>query len=669
MANQLVEMSNFNSTSEDVYVPVSVVARAKNMACRTIRRHLGNFKCSYVFKTTDDKNGKRYEILVSSLEPEIQEKIRLSKPELFSHSDDISGGESLNFLTPVSLNSQTALHNYGNISNNTYPEKAKKLALAKVDLINLWEASRKNKKDKKAADKAFIQSYNNGLISKNLLNVIGEISKRSLYRWYKTFNDAGNNFHSLIPGYKYGKESEYNTSLSEIEQNMLKDLLLKDAKIRVGTAHRLIMYALKSKGYTGQIASYKTYARYVDNFIRNKNDIYTLMRGGQKELSDKVLPYIKRNAKLLNVGDVFIADGNVLDFMVQNPENGRPCRATLIVYVDWKSEDIAGYEIMLTENTQCIASALRNSILRLGKIPKIAYQDNGRAFKSSFFKGDVNLEECCFNGIFSTLGIQPVFATPYNAKAKLVERVFREFTQTFSSLMPSYIGNCIINRPAHLKRNEKFQKSISSDYVPTIQETVNAIEEWLKFYRSQPCVNVKGKTIGEVFNEGRGDGVDPDLLNDLMMVQAIRTVGRNGIRLFSQWYYSEELTGLKDDVVVKYSLTDIFKVKIYSQKSEFICTAEAIEEIHPMAEYLGTAKDVYSYKRALKAKKKIEQKIMQEAYKTVPRLKKNLEWETIKPVAETPKKVTKKSRVMQASLDFVDDSRIAGGNKYRNISL
>ena len=60
---------------------------------------------------------------------------------------------------------------------------------------------------------------------------------------------------------------------------------------------------------------------------------------------------------------------------------------------------------------------------------------------------------------------------------------------------------------------------------------------------------------------------------------------------------------------------------------------------------------------------------MQEAYKTVPRLKKNLEWETIKPVAETPKKVTKKSRVMQASLDFVDDSRIAGGNKYRNISL
>lgn len=41
---------------------------------------------------------------------------------------------------------------------------------------------------------------------------------------------------------------------------------------------------------------------------------------------------------------------------------------------------------MMTESTQCIASALRNSILNLGIIPKVVYQDNGRAFKSRFFK-------------------------------------------------------------------------------------------------------------------------------------------------------------------------------------------------------------------------------------------------------------------------------------------
>ena len=43
-------------------------------------------------------------------------------------------------------------------------------------------------------------------------------------------------------------------------------------------------------------------------------------------------------------------------------------------------------KIMLEENTQCVASALRNSIINFGKIPKICYQDNGRALKNKFFK-------------------------------------------------------------------------------------------------------------------------------------------------------------------------------------------------------------------------------------------------------------------------------------------
>lgn len=42
---------------------------------------------------------------------------------------------------------------------------------------------------------------------------------------------------------------------------------------------------------------------------------------------------------------------------------------------------------MLEENTQNIASALRNAILNLGKIPKFVYLDNGRAFRGKYFMG------------------------------------------------------------------------------------------------------------------------------------------------------------------------------------------------------------------------------------------------------------------------------------------
>ena len=74
-------------------------------------------------------------------------------------------------------------------------------------------------------------------------------------------------------------------------------------------------------------------------------------------------PFIVRNAALLKAGQVLVADGHSLNFQVINPFTGKPTRATLVGFLDWKSTALVGYEIMMSENTQCIASALRNSIL------------------------------------------------------------------------------------------------------------------------------------------------------------------------------------------------------------------------------------------------------------------------------------------------------------------
>ncbi len=101
-----------------------------------------------------------------------------------------------------------------------------------------------------------------------------------------------------------------------------------------------------------------------------------------------------------------------------------------------KSTALVGYEIMMSENTQCIASALRNVILNLGLISKVVYQDNGKAFKSKYFQ-HCDFEEGKFNGVYANLGIHSVFAKPYNARAKVIERFFFEFQEEFEKLMPS----------------------------------------------------------------------------------------------------------------------------------------------------------------------------------------------------------------------------------------
>ena len=221
------------------------------------------------------------------------------------------------------------------------------------------------------------------------------------------------------------------------------------------------------------------------------------MRDGEKALSDKVEPYIKRDASLLEVGDILVADGHRLNCQVINPFTGKPCRATLVGFSDWKSTALVGYEIMLEENTQCIASALRQAILNLDMIPKVIYQDNGRAFRAKYFTDERGFNELGFNGLYSKLGIQTVFARPYNARSKVIERFFKEFQEGFEHLLPSFTGSSIDNKPAYLMRNEKFHKNIHNEYIPTIDETIKMIQLWLDFKNSQPCPNASGKSIDD----------------------------------------------------------------------------------------------------------------------------------------------------------------------------
>lgn len=58
-------------------------------------------------------------------------------------------------------------------------------------------------------------------------------------------------------------------------------------------------------------------------------------------------------------------------------------------------------------------------------VPKIIYQDNGRAFRAKYFTNDKGFNELGFQGLYSKLGIETVFARPYNARAKVIERFLK----------------------------------------------------------------------------------------------------------------------------------------------------------------------------------------------------------------------------------------------------
>ena len=376
-------------------------------------------------------------------------------------------------------------------------------------------------------------------------------------------------------------------------------------------------------------------------------------------MSDKVEPYIKRDASLLDVGDILVADGHKLAFQVINLFTGKASRATLVGFLDWKSTALVGYEIMLEENVQCIASALRNAIINLDMIPKIVYQDNGRAFRAKYFtcgsgsdgskrkRGvfveepnsfsyDKGFGELGFYGLYAKLGIETVFAKPYNARAKVIERFFKEFQEGFEKLLPSYVGSSIDNKPAYLLRNEKLHRNWHSDYVPTIDEAIKMIDMWLNFKNSQPCTNAPNMTVAEVLESRKKQNIDTNQLDDLMLATEVKTIQRNGIRFLNCDYFDERLYGFKSKVLIKYNLFDLTHIKVYTLKGEFLCTAERVIETHPMAKILGTVEDMEDFKQKIQKQKRLKRKTINSLKAYLPQEEvKLIEYKIEQPVLQT----------------------------------
>ena len=581
----------------NIYISIKDVAEAKGLkSTRSLRLELNKNESKYISREIKVNGGTSYEILFSSLEPELQDKLRKNEKKS-------TALVPLNYQPPQFVSDQ-----------------AKMTANFRLNIVLALIKFRRKYSIKKQADSDFLDLYNSGLYLPKAYKFIGSISLGTLHRWLRKY-EKHESAECLQPNYKYSKQGEYNSILNDEMKQILLTLLLHPSRYNYGKAIKLTKEILKKRGYE-QLPCDLSFKRYAENFRKNNYAEWVLRREGMKAYHDKVEPYIERDISKIEVGDVIVADGHVLNFQVINPFTGRPTRATLVGFLDWKSTALVGYEIMMTESTQCIASALRNAIINLGLIPKVVYQDNGKAFKSRFFQ-NVDFEEDLFNGVYANLNIHSVFAKPYNARAKVIERFFREFQEELEKGMPSYIGTSIEDKPAWLKRGEKlhaeWHKKLTDNHIPTVSEASKYINSWIEFHNNQPCPNDRTKTIKECLNSVQKQNINVQRLDDLMMKTEGRTINKHGITFLNMHYRSEAILGIRDKVNIRYSLFDLSKVNVYSKKGEFLCVAHRVQKVHPMARVLGTVKDMEEYKYQYEKQQKIKNRLVKQIKKTFPK--------------------------------------------------
>ena len=275
---------------------------------------------------------------------------------------------------------------------------------------------------------------------------------------------------------------------------------------------------------------------------------------------------------------------------------------------------------MPTENTACIASAFRRTCLMLGKFPRVVYLDNGKAFRAKYFKGCPDFEQAGILGLYKDLGCEVIHAWPYHGQSKPVERFFGTM-HDLEVWMPSYTGYDIAHKPARMKRGEDLHRQLYDKLGGrplSLEETHTQVARWFAEYamRPQHRTHLHGRTPGEVFMEGRGEGLSPadeQRLVLLMMQKEIRVISKDGFKLNGRLFWHESLASRRHAILVRYDdQLSPHEAHVFTLDGQFLCTALDREHhriacgLHPAARILGTEEQKAELQAALSLKKSHE---------------------------------------------------------------
>jgi putative transposase len=492
------------------------------------------------------------------------------------------------------------------------PDHKRRVALARADLVRLYQdAVYKNGGGRYGtamlAKKNFVADYNTGLPYPTLFSILKTTSWQTLERWSACMRNHGG-LHMLAD--RRGDALRGRSAVNPDAARILLLLCLRPTAPKIASCVRQARRIWAEKGIEDGLCDY-TYYKWIMDWQSRNYDIWVFSREGKKAWNDKVAFSIERDYDLIDVGDVVVADGHNLNFEIMSPWTGKPKRMALILWYDMKASFPLGWEIMPTEDTAAIASALRRAILTLGKMPKVAYLDNGRAFRSRFFAGCPDFTEAGFSGLFENLGMKVTYAWPYHGQSKTIERFFGTFND-LERQAPTYSGASIADKPPRMNRGEKLHRAawdkIMGGQAVTLAQAHAAIAAWFDEYaaRQQKAGHLAGIRPADVFSEGRGPGVDADKLTHLMMAHKTTKLTRDGVKLFGRRYYAPELYGRTHAAVVRYDFADPSAVYVYGPDNEFICRATQPEKCHPMARHLGADADVERLTEQIHAKKSQE---------------------------------------------------------------
>ena len=262
----------------------------------------------------------------------------------------------------------------------------------------------------------------------------------------------------------------------------------------------------------------------------------------------------------------------------------------LTAFFDARSGIFTGCFVTNAPSSQSTLIALRRGILKYG-IPENIYVDNGREFLTYDVGGLGHRKKKPKGGqerfepppVFERLGIHMTNAIVRNAKAKIIERRFRDVKDHLSRLFDTFTGGNVLEKPESLKFILKDGR-IPLD--ATLVETVEELLDW--YFNQQPyggaVARDHGKPRQQVYNENlhtKRVASAEDLNLMLMRSSRAQKVTRRGVHLdiagqrIDYWNDDLVFNYLGQQVYYRYDPDDLSEVRVYDLQDRFIMTVPA----------------------------------------------------------------------------------------------
>ncbi len=419
------------------------------------------------------------------------------------------------------------------------------------------------------------------LSREEILRATAGMRRRELERWLALYEKATGHRVHLSTIYRWRKQG-VRRKMTEWQQEALR-LYLSPNQPTISSVARALQ-----RHFTG--ISYWRIYRFLRDYERRNYDVVVLAREGERALRQRVLKYVERNPELLQAFDLWSADGHVLNVFAT--DGRRRFRPVLICFHDFATGRICGWEVWHSEKAEAVAAALFWGIIESQAVPRVVYLDNGRGFQSRVVQS-----------VCEQLGIDVITAMPYNARAKKVERFFGTLDVQFSRALEAYTGRSAEEKPADYHRSEQFLRQLGGEREPiAIEALYDLLREYIDRYNEQ---------IDQVLPPSARREIEINTILHLLPYRRARLY-RNGFRWRGQFYWSEELYGLKtgEQYIIRWSLHFPDRVFVDLGDGEVI-VAYRTEQHHPAAFILGDEKDQQRLQRELALQRALQKRTQQ----------------------------------------------------------